>query len=74
MVAEFDTYDISIYGMAIPFSVYYYTCLYAEYAVSIRGSARASAYFDQSVEGQRHPLDPPPPHSITGGGRANLTF
>ena len=28
----------------------------------------------QSVEGQRHPLDPPPPHSITGGGWANLTF
>ena len=25
------------------------------------------------VEGQRHPLDPSPPHSITGGGRANLT-
>ena len=31
-----------------------------------------SAAGHQSVEGQRHPLDPPPPHSITGGGRANL--
>ena len=33
-----------------------------------------SAAGHQSVEEQRHPLDPPPPHSITGGGRANLTF
>ena len=33
-----------------------------------------SAAGHQSVEGQRHSLDPPPPHSISGGGRANLTF
>ena len=33
-----------------------------------------SAAGHQPVEGQRHPLDPPPPHSITGGGRPNLTF
>ena len=41
---------------------------------AVRSITKVPTAGHRSVEGQRYPLDPPPPHAVTGGGRSNLAF